>query len=84
MVGGYEERTEVRIKPGPDGRPVRRVYTVRRDLSLEEAGRLLAEQEGLSSKFESCFRPFYGLFAEVDRVFRDARDHMGSGRRRGV
>jgi len=70
MSHGFREVRTVRMEPGPDGRPVPHVYIERRELTEEEARKLLEEQQAAFSGFEGIFAGFDSVFARMDDMFK--------------
>jgi hypothetical protein len=78
MPHGYEEIHEEEITTGPDGKPVRKIKIIRRELSKEEAEKLMSEHakpfEGFGDTFENFFgkmdEAFEGFGRGMDKLFR--------------
>ena len=76
MIQGYEEFHEEQISVGPDGKPVRKSYSVRRELDGKEAERLLhehsARMDSVFQEMERAFPAFDGFFGKMAGIFRPA------------
>lgn len=69
---GYEESYEERITIGPDGKPVRHIKKVRRDLTEDEAKKLMEKGPVAGDAFgnlDDAFKHMDEVFKSMDRVF---------------
>lgn len=76
MSYGFQEKREVRMEPGPDGKLEPHVYIERRPLSKKEAEALMKDQAEIFSGFDGLFSGMDGLFAGFDKVFKNMTDQM--------
>lgn len=75
MIRGWQHIHEEHVSIGPDGKPVRNVYTLRRELNEEQATELMKEHEAL-------FAPMERMFEEMDRFMDGMFGRMGGTLRR--
>ena len=61
-VHGYQRIHREEIRIGPDGKPVKNVYTLTRELNEKQAAELLAEP---------LFGPLKGILGEMERFMGD-------------
>jgi len=70
MTHGFREIRTVKMEPGPDGRPVPHVYIERRELTEDEARKIMDEQRSVLEGFDGIFSGFDGIFSRMDQMFK--------------